>query len=100
MKKEKNKKLAQLTELDHYEEEQPGVKCAYKTHSSKYDFVEAKPLKRKPFPTVAHNYTFWADLIFAPKSRTRGMCCLWREQADGVGVTLSDTRVLAHCRYN
>ena len=30
--------------------------------------------KRKhSFPTIAHNYTFWADLIFEPKSRTRGM---------------------------
>ena len=29
--------------------------------------------KKHSFPTIAHNYTFWADLIFEPKSRTRGM---------------------------
>ena len=32
------------------------------------DVVFAKPLKKKPLPIVAHNYSFWADLIFAPKS--------------------------------
>ena len=57
VKAEQNKKLAQLTELDFYDEEQPGVQYAYKT-GSEHDFVEAKPLKRKPFPTIAHNYTF------------------------------------------
>ena len=29
--------------------------------------------KKHSFPTIAHNYTFWADLIFEPKSRIRGM---------------------------
>ena len=29
LKRERNKKLIELTELDHYEEEQPGVKYAY-----------------------------------------------------------------------
>ena len=72
LKRERNKKLIELTELDHNEVEQPGVKYKYKT-GDEYDFVEAKPLKRRPFPTIAHNYTFWADLIFAPKSRERGM---------------------------
>ena len=51
--------------------------------------MEAKPLKRKPFPTIAHNYTFWADLIFAPKSRERGMLLIVEGQAGGVGVTHS-----------
>ena len=92
MRRKQNKKLIELTELDHYEVEQPGVKYAYKT-SSKHDFVEAKPLKRKPFPTIAHNYTFWADLIFEPKSRTRGMVLFVEEQVGGVGATLSRTRV-------
>ena len=72
MKRERNKKLIELTELDHYEVEQPKRKYHYKT-GSVHDFVEAKPLRRKPFPTIAHNYTFWADLIFQPESRERGM---------------------------
>ena len=92
MKRERNKKLIELTELDHNEVEQPGVQYAYKT-SSKHDFVEAKPLKRKPFPTIAHNYTFWADLIFAPKSRERGMLLIVEGQAGGSGATLSSIRV-------
>ena len=29
--------------------------------------------KKHSFPTIAHNYTFWADLIFEPKSRSRGI---------------------------
>ena len=52
-------------------------------------------LKKHSFPTIAHNYTFWADLIFEPKSRTRGMVLFVEEQAGGVGVTLSRTRVHA-----
>ena len=32
-----------------------------------------KYLKKRPLPTAAHNYSFWADLIFAPKSREKGM---------------------------
>ena len=32
--------------------------------------------KKHSFPTIAHNYTFWADLIFEPKSRERGMVLL------------------------
>ena len=92
LKREKNKKLIELTELDHYEEEQPGVKYAYKT-SSKHDFVEAKPLRRKPFPTIAHNYTFWADLIFAPKSRNRGMVLFVEGTSRWCCTTLSRTRV-------
>ena len=51
--------------------------------------------KKHSFPTIAHNYTFWADLIFEPKSRTRGMVLLVDGQAGGVGVgvTLSRIRV-------
>ena len=34
---------------------------------SRYDEVGiAKPLKKRPLPTVAHNYSFWTDLIFEP----------------------------------
>ena len=29
--------------------------------------------KKHSSPTIAHNYAFWADLIFEPKSRIRGM---------------------------
>ena len=32
--------------------------------------------KKHSFPTIAHNYTFWADLIFEPKSRSRGIVLL------------------------
>ena len=45
--------------------------------------------KKHSFPTIAHNYTFWADLIFEPKSRTRGMVLSVEGQAGGVGVGLS-----------
>ena len=37
------------------------------------NLVLGNPLKRKSLPTIAHNYTFWADLIFQPESRERGM---------------------------
>ena len=49
LKKEQRRKLMILTELDHLEEEQPGVTYCYSTHGN-HDSVEAKPLKRKPFP--------------------------------------------------
>ena len=49
--------------------------------------------KKHSFPTIAHNYTFWADLIFEPKSRTRGMVLFVEGQAGGAGATLSRTRV-------
>ena len=92
VKAEQKKKLAQLTELDFYEEEQPDVE--YDNEGAiEHEVVSSKPLKRRPLTTIAHNYTFWADLIFEPKCRTRGMVLFVEEQAGGVGVTLSRTRV-------
>ena len=67
VKAEQNKKLAQLTELDFYEEEQPDVEYDNEG-ATEHEVVISKPLKRKPLTTIAHNYTFWADLIFAPGS--------------------------------
>ena len=47
----------------------PGIK-----HPSKRNIiVVGHPTKRKPLPTVAHNYTFWGDLVIAPNSRNTGM---------------------------
>ena len=53
--------------------------CSYPYTKSRYkDVAFAKPLKKISFPTVAHSYSFWADLIFAPKSREEGMLlCEW-----------------------
>lgn len=34
---------------------------------------EPEPVKRRYFPTIAPNYAYWADLIFEPGSRERGM---------------------------
>ena len=31
--------------------------------------IRREPIKLPSLPTVAHNYTFWGDLIFKPKSR-------------------------------
>ena len=62
------------------------------TQSRYGDVVFAKPLKKISFPTVAHNYSFWADFIFAPKSREKGMLLIVEERAGGVGVILSGTR--------
>ena len=35
--------------------------------------IRRQPIKLPSLPTVAHNYTFWGDLIFKPKSREEGM---------------------------
>ena len=87
--------LKQLTKLDNYEDADvpPDVRYPYRG-AVRDNVVLANPLKRPPLPTIAHNYTFWADLIFQPESREREVCSLlWREQADGAGVGLSSTRV-------
>ena len=44
------------------------------TQKSRYDdVVFANPDKKRPLPAVAHNYSFWANLIFAPGNKTRGL---------------------------
>ena len=68
-----NKKLIELTELDHNEVEQPSDVEYPNSTATNHEIVLGKPLKRKPLTTIAHNYTFWADLIFEPESRERGM---------------------------
>ena len=75
IKAEQKKMLTQLTELDFYDEEQPGVQYANEG-ATEHEIVIGKPLKRKPLTTIAHNYTFWADLIFAPGSHDHGMLLL------------------------
>ena len=64
--------LKQLTKLDNYEDADvpPDVRFPYRGAVAD-NVVLANPLKRKPIPTIAHNYTFWADLIFQPESRER-----------------------------
>ena len=47
----------------------PGIKHPDKRNIT----VVGHPTKRKPLPTVAHNYTFWGDLVIAPNSRNTGM---------------------------
>ena len=42
-----------------------------------------KPKRIGFFPTVARNYTFWADLIFKPGSRSVAWSSLWKAQAGG-----------------
>ena len=66
--------LKQLTKLDNYEDADvpPDVRYPYRGAVDN-NIVLANPLKRPPLPTIAHNYTFWADLIFQPESRERGM---------------------------
>ena len=45
VKKEQNKKIAHLTELDFYDEEQPDVECDY-SGATNHEIVLGKPLKR------------------------------------------------------
>ena len=49
--------------------------------------------KKHSSPTIAHNYAFWADLIFEPKSRTRGMVLFVEGTSRWCCVTFSRTRV-------
>ena len=88
--------LKQLTKLDNYEDADvlPDVRYPYRGAVGD-NVVLANPLKRPPLRTIAHNYTFCADLIFQPGSREKGMMLVVEGQASGVGVTLSITRVQA-----
>ena len=53
---------------------------SYPYTKSRYnDVVFANPGKKRLLPTVAHNYSSWADLIFALKSRERGMLLIVEE---------------------
>ena len=59
-------------------EEAPGILAAVvppgiKHPSKRNIIVVGHPTKRKPLPTVAHNYNFWGDLVIAPNSRNTGM---------------------------
>ena len=66
--------LGQLTELDNHRVVPPDVSFPYRpADADVMNVTLGHPLKRKPLTTIAHNYTFWADLIFQPESRERGM---------------------------
>ena len=66
--------IGHLTELDNHRVVPPDVSFPYRPADADIDNVTlGHPLKRKPLTTIAHNYTFWADLIFQPESRERGM---------------------------
>ena len=94
MKKSSAFKLAQCDEDDeaNTEENSAPYRKAQRGPLDAFEYTGSQ--KKHSFPTIAHNYTFWADLIFEPKrAGPEGWCCLWRGQADSVGVTLSRTRV-------
>ena len=87
-------KLAQDDEEDEAngEENKAPYREAQRAPLNAFEYTGSQ--KKHSFPTIAHNYTFWADLIFEPKrAGQEAWCCLWREQAGGVGATLSRTRV-------
>ena len=67
------KSRALFRKLDNEDYEQYEIEYPIIQRSSHYSAAWGKPLKKRSFPTVAHNYSFWADLIFAPKSREKGM---------------------------
>ena len=55
------------------EEEEEAVAPGIKHPDKRSIILNRHYTKRKPLPIMAHNYNFWADLIFAPGSRTEGM---------------------------
>ena len=55
-------------------------------------FEYTKPKRIGGLPTVAHNYTFWGDLVIAPNSRNTGMVLFVRAPAGGAYATLSTAR--------
>ena len=73
MKKSSAFKLAQDDEEDeaNAEENKAPYREAQRGPLGAFEYTGSQ--KKHSFPTIAHNYTFWADLIFEPKSRTRGM---------------------------
>ena len=94
MKKSSAFRLAQGTEEDAEaiaEESKAPYRKAQRAPLGAFEYTGSQ--KKHSFPTIAHNHTFWADLIFNQKAGPEAWCCLWREQAGGVGVTLSRTRV-------
>ena len=86
-------RLAQGDEEDeaNAEESKAPYRKAQRAPSNAFEYTGTQ--KKHSFPTIAHNYTFWADLIFEPKSRTRGMVLFVEGQAGGAGAALSRTRV-------
>ena len=48
------------------------------------------------FPTIVHNYTFWADIIFEQKSnRTREWHCMRRKQTSSSGLSFKSADHIA-----
>ena len=84
---------ALFRKLDNEDYEQNEIEYPIIKRTNHYEATWGKPLKKRSFPTVAHNYSFWADLIFAPGSREKGMLLIVEEQVGSVGVTLSSIRV-------
>ena len=70
--KRRRKSRALFRKLDNEDYEQEEIEYPY-IRSTYNEAAWGKPLKKRSFPTVAHNYSFWTDLIFAPKSREKGM---------------------------
>ena len=70
MKKSSAFKLAQDDEANAEDSKAP-YREAQRGPLNAFEYTGSQ--KKHSFPTIAHNYTFWADLIFEPKSRTRGM---------------------------
>ena len=87
-------KLAQGDEEDEANTEENSAPYREAQRAPLHAFEYTGSQKKHSFPTIAHNYTFWADLIFEPRAAgPETWCCLWRGQAGGVGATLSRTRV-------
>ena len=70
-KEERNPALFRKLDNEDYEQEEIEYPLIQRTNH--YSAAWGKHLKKRPLPTVAHNYSYWADLIFVPKSGERGM---------------------------
>ena len=57
-----------------------------------------KPKRIGFFPTVARNYTFWADLIFKPGSRSSGMVLFVEGTSRWCKVYPFKSKVLGHSK--
>ena len=93
MKKSSAFRLAQDDEEDeaNAEENKAPYREAQRGPLNAFEYTGSQ--KKHSFPTTAHNYTFWADLIFEPKSRTRGMALFVEGTSRWCCATLSRTRV-------
>ena len=60
-------------EVEPIEDEEEAVGPGIRHPNKRNITVVGHPTKRKPLPTVAHNYAFWGDLVIAPNSRNTGM---------------------------